>query len=429
MYSRDQLIDFANSLVAELSPPPPPPSDNHNTLKVTVHDVYMAPGQRLARVPISLSEPAKQTEVFKVITANGAGTNQGTHYTASSAWLRFQPGEQVKMVEVKTLRDLAVDQYLYLAAQGPQSSKGSQALQFTQAKGKIHGDPAWPRHPVMQATARPLPVKALGLTLVFNEDFTNFIATDSGYVNDDETAKLPCWRSRLGHGYEQEAELGYYANTKVCPGTTPILVEGAVVSLQSEYFLNGVLDANGQVISDDTPACGFYQYTASMITTQRFPFDIKPGTYVEGRMKMPTAKGSWPAFWAIPKNYWTWPSWEFDIFEGFFKRATAAASDIGSTVHWATATNVHAFFYNFLGDLGIDLTQPQTWGMWWDYDGSITYFLNDVPYMKVGDVLTPANKELPGFLMINIAVGGQGGAPDPALWPIKMPIEFVRVWQ
>ena len=38
--------------------------------------------------------------------------------------------------------------------------------------------------------------------------------------------------------------------------------------------------------------------------------------YFEARLKLPTGKGTWPAFWMMPKNYTAWPDdGEIDIME------------------------------------------------------------------------------------------------------------------
>ena len=38
--------------------------------------------------------------------------------------------------------------------------------------------------------------------------------------------------------------------------------------------------------------------------------------YFEARLKLPSGKGTWPAFWMMPKNYTSWPACgEIDIME------------------------------------------------------------------------------------------------------------------
>ena len=38
--------------------------------------------------------------------------------------------------------------------------------------------------------------------------------------------------------------------------------------------------------------------------------------YFEARLKLPTGKGTWPAFWMMPRNYTAWPDdGEIDIME------------------------------------------------------------------------------------------------------------------
>ena len=52
--------------------------------------------------------------------------------------------------------------------------------------------------------------------------------------------------------------------------------------------------------------------------------------YVEAKIKIPSSKGIWPAFWMLGTNGKKWPACgEIDIMEAFNTR-----SDIQSTIHY-----------------------------------------------------------------------------------------------
>lgn len=419
--TREELYALANDFVRELAPPPPPPVPNTNTVGISIGDVYVAPGERLARVPVSLSAKPKQTVVYKYRTANGSGTNEGTHFQRAEGWLVFHPGEQFKAINVILLRDLSTVQNIQVLLTHPQNHPAGWVSDGTAV---IHGNSAGAHVKAIPQVFGP-PQKPTGLRKAFEETFgLNWQANDSGLLPDG----TPCWMSRPGHGRTQDAnkETGYYSDPIINPGTEPWLRDAnGKLNLQLQYHPDGVKNQAGANIPCQWDSSGFFRYSASMISTLTMPIDITKGTYVEGRMTMPLVTGTWPAFWLIPKSWWTWPSMEIDLFEGFFNGGNGA-DKIGTTNHWKSPTGGHLSHSLRLPHLSVDFAQPQTWGWYWG-ETECTHYLNDVPYYSQPNTFP----DMPCFIMLNIATGGLvGNVPNPATaLPARMPLDWIRVWK
>ena len=177
------------------------------------------------------------------------------------------------------------------------------------------------------------------------------------------------------------------------------------------------------------------QYTSARLNS-KFAF-----TYgrVDVRAKLPFGDGTWPAIWTLGKNinedggYWDnqygtvgWPACgELDIMEhglhptNQVSVAIHTPSSYGSTVNTSiqtladVANNFHVYSMN-----------------WSPY--KITFLIDGVGFYTYN----PAVKNddtwpfyLEQYLLLNIAMGGNGGAIDPNFSQSSMVIDYVRVYQ
>ena len=154
--------------------------------------------------------------------------------------------------------------------------------------------------------------------------------------------------------------------------------------------------------------------------------------YFEARLKLPTGKGTWPAFWMLPKNFKNWPDdGEIDIME-----------EVGYRPNWISCS-IHCKAYNHAintqktSEKFISTAQNEfhVYAVEWteDFikgyiDGEAYYeFKND----NKGDKSTwPFNQAF--YLKINLAWGGNwGGAQgvDETALPTSYEIDYVRVFQ
>lgn len=154
--------------------------------------------------------------------------------------------------------------------------------------------------------------------------------------------------------------------------------------------------------------------------------------YFEARLKLPAGKGTWPAFWMMPKDDSSWPACgEIDIME----EVGYDPNIIHSTIH-CEAYN-HSIGTQRAGQKRIPTAQTDfhIYAIEWTEDFIKGYidgecyftFTND----KAGNNATwPFSK--PFYLKLNLAWGGDwGGAQgvDESALPATYEIDYVRVYQ
>ncbi|MCL2073732.1 MAG: family 16 glycosylhydrolase [Marinilabiliaceae bacterium] len=154
--------------------------------------------------------------------------------------------------------------------------------------------------------------------------------------------------------------------------------------------------------------------------------------YFEARIKVPTGKGTWPAFWMLPKNFVTWPDdGEIDIMEavGF------APNNVHCSIHCKAYNHINNTEKTASKAVPTAQTDFHIYAVEWTEDyiygfvDGVRYFtfLND----KKGNKDTwPFNE--PFYLKLNLAWGGNwGGAQgiDETALPATYEIDYVRVYQ
>jgi beta-glucanase (GH16 family) len=153
--------------------------------------------------------------------------------------------------------------------------------------------------------------------------------------------------------------------------------------------------------------------------------------FFEIRAKLPCGKGIWPAIWTLGRSGGAWPlNGEIDIMEH-------VGWDPGR-VHG----NIHTKAYNHVAKTqkGAWTMVPTTCSAFHDYQllwtkDRIVIGVDGKGYMAFAND-KKGNKEAwpfddPQYVILNIAIGGWGGEQgiDPAAFPAKMEVDYVRVWQ
>lgn len=154
---------------------------------------------------------------------------------------------------------------------------------------------------------------------------------------------------------------------------------------------------------------------------------------IEVKAKLPEGRGVWPAIWMMPthKAYGSWPkSGEIDIMEhvGYMK------DSIYGTVHTEAFNHIHGTQKG--GQIFKDNLSKQyhVYGIEWEED-KIDFLVDGFSYFtfeKTADRSAewPFDQEF--YLILNVAVGGDWGGKhgiDPDIWPQKMEIDYVRIFQ
>ncbi len=157
---------------------------------------------------------------------------------------------------------------------------------------------------------------------------------------------------------------------------------------------------------------------------------------IEARMKLPSFKGAWPAFWTLGANYSSvgWPKCgEIDIMEAINEEPW-----VYSTVHWYydqgksnadTGTNSKSVV-----DSNFNRTEWHTYGMEWDSQ-YINFYVDGKVYLRQG-ISESHMSELRGkqFIIFNLAIGGNWpfqtvSSVDDSSIPATMEVDWVRVYQ
>jgi beta-glucanase (GH16 family) len=203
-----------------------------------------------------------------------------------------------------------------------------------------------------------------------------------------------------------------------------------------EYYTNDPANVKIEdghlIIQANQDSTGGKPYSSSRLVS-RYKGDWVYGR-IEVRAKLPGGTGTWPAIWLMPTDskYGNWPnSGEIDMMEqvGFDPE----------TIHGT----LHSQLYNSLkgtqktGQVTVPdcVDQFHVYAITWSAD-RIDFFVDDQNYESVSR--DPADG-IPGwpfdqrfYLILNLAVGGNWGGQkgvDPSIWPRRMEVDYVRVYQ
>lgn len=231
-----------------------------------------------------------------------------------------------------------------------------------------------------------------GYTLAWNDEFDGTALNTSDWVY--ETG---------GHGWGNNEIQNYAANSKV-----------ATVS-------NGTLKIN--LFKE-----GGTVYSARI--------KARPSTgwkygYVEARLKLPTGKGTWPAFWMMPSAGGTWPdNGEIDIME----EVGYQPNKIFSTIHCKRYNNTGTSIEGSNKTISTAQKEFHTYGMEWTAD-KMDFYIDGVKFFTYkndgkGHDSWPFDAAF--YPILNLAWGGNwGGAQgiDESCLPAVYEIDYVRIFQ
>jgi beta-glucanase (GH16 family) len=262
--------------------------------------------------------------------------------------------------------------------------------------------------PVVPSVARVQTSVPAGFELVWSDEF------DADGLPDPAKWKYDTFRNQVGW-FNNERQ--YYAanrpkNARVEGGN--LIIEAHQEDLASARF----------------PDFGGQAYSSARLITQ----GLGDWTYgfFEIRAKLPCGRGTWPAIWMLPSEPdVVWPAGgEIDIMEhvGF---------EPGVIHH-----SLHTTAFNF--SRGTQKTTSHTvsdaceamhkYQLLWAPE-MMLFAVDDQPkflFRKESDKQARWPFDKPQHLLLNIAVGGTWGGQrgiDPAAFPARMEIDYVRVFQ
>ncbi len=177
-------------------------------------------------------------------------------------------------------------------------------------------------------------------------------------------------------------------------------------------------------------AVGGKSYTSARLRTK----DKAEWTYgrFEARIKLPTGKGIWPAFWMLSTTepYGSWPqSGEIDIME----LIGSQPSTVHGTIHFGPPPpNNRSSGASYSLNTGIFQDDFHTFAVEWEAS-VLRWYVDDYLYSTkirsvVGGSRWPFDHDF--HLLLNLAVGGNWpGAPDGStMFPQTMEVDYVRIY-
>jgi beta-glucanase (GH16 family) len=258
------------------------------------------------------------------------------------------------------------------------------------------------------------PAEIGGMRLVWNDEF-----------NTNGKPDLTNWRYEKGFVRNQELQWYQEENANCIVGV--LLIEGKREKFKNPDFTSGNIDWK--------KSREYAEYTSASIQTRGL-HQWQFGRF-EIRARIDTACGSWPAIWTLGVSG-GWPSGgEIDIME--FYRVNGVPTILANFA-WGTGKRGVAKW----DDLKMPLTEVadndkewaskfHIWRMDWDKD-SIKLYLDNclMNSVSVSETINPDgfNPFLqPHYILLNLAIGANGGDPTKSHSPIKYEVDWVRVYQ
>ncbi len=258
------------------------------------------------------------------------------------------------------------------------------------------------------------PAEIPGMKLVWCDEF-----------NLDGKPNPEYWK--FEKGFVRNEELQWYQEDNAICANGVLVLEG-----RREQVPNPEYDAGSRNWKRNRKEA---HYTSSSINTR----GVKQWLYgrFEIRARIDTAMGSWPAIWTLGINN-PWPSnGEIDIMEFYRvkgKPTILANVAWGTTRQYVAKWNTQMFPFSKFTAADADWAMKfHTWRMDWTPE-SVKLYLDD-ELLNTTLLTATINPEginpftQPHYLLLNLAIGGNGGDPGSTKFPVKYEIDYVRVYQ
>jgi beta-glucanase (GH16 family) len=253
-----------------------------------------------------------------------------------------------------------------------------------------------------------------GYQLIWNDEFDEKGDPDETYWSHE-------------NGFVRNNELQWYQPENATVQNHLLVIEGKREQIKNPDFKRG---------SDNWKLSREYaEYSSSSINT-RGKFSFQYGI-MEVRARLDTCMGSWPAIWTLG-NERPWPhKGEIDIME--FYRYNNEATILANAA-WGREgryepvwDSSHTPLEELLNDMPDWESRFHVWKMDWMED-YIRLYLNGVLLNEI-DVERATRAEgfnpfrQPHFILLNLALGSNGGDPSATQFPLFYEVDYVRVFQ
>lgn len=261
-----------------------------------------------------------------------------------------------------------------------------------------------------------------GYRLVWHDEFNG-----EGRLSDD-------WSYEKGFVRNHELQWYQQDNARLSGGC--LVIEGRKERVATPHY-----DAGSESWQHNRE---YAEYTSSCVITQGRQ-EFRYGRF-EVRAKIPVASGAWPAIWLLG-NRWEWPNnGEIDMLEYYIKNgqpSILANACWGSPRRWEAVWDESVTPFTHFTSKDPDWADKfHVWRMDWDKD-FIRLFLDDellntIELSKTANQGFQGNRHNPfsndeegfgAYILLNLAIGSNGGTPDDKAFPLKYLIDYVRVYQ
>jgi beta-glucanase (GH16 family) len=258
------------------------------------------------------------------------------------------------------------------------------------------------------------PKQISGMTLVWNDEF-----------NTDGKPNTSNWKYETG--FVRNQELQWYQSDNATCKNGLLVIEGRKQQIKNPNFVSGSTDwkLNRQ----------YAEYTSASINSsglKSFMFG-----HFEIRARINTSKGSWPAIWTLG-NSGEWPSnGEIDILEFYL---IGGVQSILANFAWGTSTRWVAKWDGADKPLSTFTSKDSQWvekfHLWtMDWNKDTIRLSLDGTLMNETLVNQTINSDGSNpflqahYILLNLALGGNGGDPAGSTFPIPYEVDYVRVYQ
>jgi len=251
-----------------------------------------------------------------------------------------------------------------------------------------------------------------GMTLVWHEEFN---------INGKPDTTI--WRYEKGFVRNQELQWYQSDNANCINGV--LLIEGRREQVKNPNYVAG---------STNWRQKEYAEYSSASIQT-RGKKQWQFGTF-EIRARIDTSMGSWPAIWTLGISG-GWPGGgEIDIME-FYRRGGVPI--LLANVAWLGAQRSAKWHTEIRPLSNFTSTDPDwtknfhIWRMDWD-SVAIMLSLDDllINTTLLKETINPDGRNpflQPHYILLNLALGANGGNPSKTIFPIKYEVDYVRVYQ
>ena len=247
--------------------------------------------------------------------------------------------------------------------------------------------------------------------LVWSDEFNG-----TGVLNEND------WN--FEYGFKRNRELQWYQRDNAFQEDGNLVIEA-----RRDTFPNPWYDPTS---TDWKKSREFVNYTSSSVSTRQKHF-WQYGRF-EVRAKITNLKGTWPAIWTLGTSC-EWPSsGEVDIMENYQNKILANYA-WGTDTRWKAKWDGASKLVSSFGPDWVD--SYHTWTLDWDKNRMSIYvddiFLNDVDLNTTfnGSAKCPGQNPFrqPHYIILNLAIGSNGGDPSDTEFPNRYLVDYVRIYQ